>query len=190
MSDYFTDSEDVIRNKLGISDPDELRAVEARISYIRQIEIESEPVPSRFDFPLLKRIHKRLFEDIYSFAGKIRVVDITKGPIPFCYVQHIDSEQRRIFEELKKEEFLANHDFKSFIEKVTYFASELNALHPFREGNGRTIRLFLRLLARHAGYQIQYDQCGQDELLQADIAAFSGNQKLLLLVYSRIIVAL
>ncbi len=86
MDGYFPHSAEVLENRLGIQDTNELKKAEANISYMRQIEIESEPLPSKYDFQLLLDIHNRLFGDIYYFAGEIRNVDISKGPMPFCYV--------------------------------------------------------------------------------------------------------
>lgn len=187
MNDYLTQSDEVLQNKLGISDPIKLKKVEGEVGFARQMQLESEPLPLHYDFDLLKRIHFVLFSDIYDFAGKVRCVDITKGPVPFCYVQNIDTEQKRIFCNLKIENYLKGLHRESFVERLVYYAAELNALHPFREGNGRTIRVFLGLLAQNAGLFIRYHMCTKEDLLYADIQAFSGDLYPLTELYYRII---
>lgn len=187
MTDYFTEHEELLENKLGITDPDELKEAESQICYLRQIEIEAELVPEKLDFDCFLALHKRLFGDLYEFAGKVRTVDLGKAGSVFCYVQHINSEQQRIFSELDKEDYLTGLAQERFAERVAYYASELNALHPFRDGNGRTIRLFLGLLSRKAGYSIQYHLCSIKELIEADVSGFNGNLQPLIQMYQSII---
>jgi cell filamentation protein len=187
MDGYFTKNDEILENKLGIYDSDVLKKAEADICYIRQIEVENMPLPNAFDFTFLLLCHKYLFDDIYFFAGKIRTVDITKGNVPFCYVQNIEAEQRRIFTSLRKEAYLAGLEKDVFVDRLAFYSSELNALHPFREGNGRSIRLFLRLLAKSCGYLLQFHLCKPEELLNADVQAYIGDRTLLISLYHRIV---
>lgn len=187
MTDYFTRPDDVLENKFGITDPDRLMKAEAEICYLRQIEIEAQPIPLILNFTYFLSLHKRLFDDLYEFAGQIRTVDLVKDDSVFCYTQNIDSEQRRIFSELEKEEYLSGLSKENFAERIAYYASELNALHPFREGNGRTVKLFLGLLARRNNYLIQYQKCKEKDSLKADIQAFHGNLQPLIALYKEII---
>ena len=188
MDDYFSFSDDVLGNKLGITNKEELRKAEADICYIRQIEAENMTLPNEFDFLFLLFCHKCLFDDIYAFAGKVRTVNLTKGNTPFCYVQNIEAEQRRIFVGLKSENYLVELTKDTFLDRLAYYSSELNALHPFREGNGRSIRLYLRLLAKSCGYSLQFQQCTADDVMKADIQAFYGNINPLIALYHRIAV--
>ena len=183
MDDYFSFSDDVLGNKLGITNKEELRKAEADICYIRQIEAENMTLPNEFDFLFLLLCHKCLFDDIYDFAGKVRTVNLTKGNTPFCYVQNIEAEQRRIFVGLKSENYLVELTKDTFLDRLAYYSSELNALHPFREGNGRSIRLYLRLLAKSCGYSLQFQQCTADDVMKADIQAFYGDINPLIALY-------
>lgn len=174
---YFVETNDVLANKLGISNSAELEKVEYAITNEKIAIVLATKSPSLFDFGQLLHLHKILFEDIYDFAGKVRTVNISKpdSPVPFCYADFIPSESARIFSELAEDNYLSglNHDI--FTTKLAYYASELNALHPFREGNGRTIRLFLMLLAKNSHYLLDYSQVTREEILSADRTAFSGD---------------
>lgn len=186
---YFVETGDVLANKLGISDAKELEEAEYTITDEKLGEaIVSEHVKT-FDFDYLLHLHKLLFEDIYDFAGKVRTVNISKpnSPVPFCYVDFIPSEATRIFGELARDNYLIGLDQPEFSEKLAYYASELNALHPFREGNGRTNRLFLLLLCRNAGYFIDFSLASRRAILHADTEAFSGNLQPIKDLYRQII---
>ncbi len=186
MTDYFVDGDEVIDNKLGISDPQKLKVAEQDIVSKKSAIIMSE-VSTIFDFEFLLHIHKILFEDIYNFAGEIRTVDITNPEehIPFAYAKFIKPEAKRIFHKLKSKEYLVGLNKGEFVKEVTSLSAELNALHPFRDGNGRIIRLFLILLADHAGYLLDYSQVSAKELIEAYKLAFEGDPKPLLIVYGK-----
>lgn len=175
MTDYFTEYDEILENKLGIEDPALLKKAEEDIVFLRLVELEYKPIQGAFDFAHLKLIHRHLFSDIYTKAGKVRSVNIAKEGSPFCYVQFIDKMQTEIFNHLKDNNFLRGLDKKEFTPKLAELSADLNALHPFREGNGRTIRAFLTQLSKDAGYRILYERTQKNELLTADIAAFYGN---------------
>lgn len=187
---YFVETGDVLKNKLGISDAAELEKAEYNITDDKLAEALVSLHPSVFDFKCLLDLHKFLFEDIYEFAGKVRTVNISKpdSPVPFCYVDFIPSEADRIFGELAKDKYLVGLELPEFSEKLAYYASEINALHPFREGNGRTARLFLLLMARNAGYLIDYSIASHCAILHADTEAFAGNLQPLRDLYRQIVI--
>lgn len=183
---YFTQQDDVLENKLGITDSEELRRAEERIVPIRMAEITSKPPKGKKDFKYLKSIHRKLFYDIYSFAGKVRTMDIAKGKSAFCYVQNIDSEQQRIFLNVSSIPWnrLSRDDF---VDNLTILSADLNALHPFREGNGRALRTYLILLAGQYGYHLDFGAVENEALMEADIRAFYGDLDMLKNIYSDII---
>lgn len=183
---YFTEQDDVLENKLGITDPAELKQVESTIVTLRTSEILLKPPKGKMDYAYLKRLHAKLFSDIYTFAGQTRTVDIAKGGSTFCYVQFIEDEQQRIFARFAKE-FTPGMDRDSFIEKLAFLSADLNALHPFREGNGRTIRLFLTLLARRHHFDLDFDAVDSEQMMQADILAFQGDLQPLAELYQMIV---
>lgn len=187
MSDYFVDGDNVLENKLGISDPHQFMLAEQEITAKKSALLLSES-SAVFDFNYLKHIHKVLFEDIYNFAGQIRTVDIAKpGAIaPFAHAEYIEAEAKQIFSNLYDKKYLINMVKSTFVHEIADLSAELNALHPFREGNGRTIRLFLILLADHAGYLLDYSQVSAEELINADKVAFEGNSDFLYEMYNKI----
>ena len=183
---YFTLQEDVLKNNLGITDPEVLREVEETIVSLRMAEIISQPPRWQRDFKYLKAIHRKLFSDIYTFAGKVRTVDIAKGKSAFCYVQNIDGEQQRIFANMNQ--IVWNKLTKDdFADKLAVFSADLNALHPFREGNGRALRTYLILFAARYGYHLDFSAIENEVLMEADIRAFYGDLDMLKEVYKDII---
>ena len=188
MADYFVAGDEILENKLGIVDPDDFKVAEQEIVTSKSADVLSE-APKAFGPGYLLHIHKVLFDDIYDFAGKIRTVDIAKpdASAPFAYVQFLEAESKRIFEELANKSYFKGLDARTFIQEITNLAAQLNALHPFREGNGRVIRLFLIMLADNAGYLLDYSQVSADELISADKLAFEGEIKSLHSVYIRVV---
>lgn len=175
MSEYFVDGEAVLPNKLGIDKSEELKNAEEEIVAARMAELSKTPIPGDLDVNTLKAIHLKLFSDIYDFAGKIRTIRIAKGNSVFCYPEFIDDEIKRIFMYLQNQNQLRGLTKEEFIKQFAFLTGELNALHPFREGNGRAIRLYLKELAENAGWYIAYEDINSDELLDADIKSFEGN---------------
>lgn len=123
------------RNRLGIADPGKLRELEAEVVAIRMAELLSSPPKGTMDFAYLKRIHRKLFSDLYQMAGRIRTVDMAKGGSAFCYVQFIEPEQQRIFHEMRVAFTGRRLEKQSFVQAMAKLSADLNALHPFREGN-------------------------------------------------------
>lgn len=166
----YTDS-DVLMNKLGIRDMEQLQLMEKRLTMLRILELLERPVQGEFDLKHLQAIHRYIFQDIYEWAGKIRTVDIAKGNM-FCNVKFIQSQADEIFEKLKEEIYLQDLDEKELPIRLAYYFSEINALHPFREGNGRCQREFIRLLALRAGYAINFAKVSREEMQKASEDSF------------------
>jgi cell filamentation protein len=93
-------------------------------------------------------IHHHLFQDVFDWAGTPRTVRISKQASAFCFPEHIDAQATKLFSELKDEKYLEMLSAR----KAAHFLAELNALHAFREGNGRTQLTFFALLADRAGH--------------------------------------
>ncbi|MDO4747212.1 MAG: Fic family protein [Candidatus Saccharibacteria bacterium] len=161
----------VLKNKLDIRDSEELHDAERNLSNLRNEELLHSPIRGRFDFTHLQKIHAYLFQDIYPWAGEIRTVDIAKGDL-FCRYFAIASEADRIFTELKREKYLGGLDAGTFASRLAYYFAEINALHPFREGNGRTQREFIRQLAYQNNYCLSYAGITQDKMIFASKASF------------------
>ena len=120
-------------------------------------------------------IHRHLFQDVYRWAGRLRTVRIAKGASMFCYPEHIAAQMADLFSDLKRQRHLRNLDADTFAASLASFLSTLNAIHPFREGNGRTQMAFALLLAERAGHQLELDDLDPAAFLQSMITAFGGN---------------
>jgi cell filamentation protein len=174
--DAYVDVETgVLKNLLGIRDQALLEASEADLVSIRSLELAISPISGGFDLEHLKKIHWHLFRDVYTWAGELRTVDISKGDNRFAHHAFLESAARPIFERLAAENYLAGLDADAFCVRTAYYLGELNALHPFRDGNGRTQREFLQLLARRSGYFFLWKKADRDELLRASIESFRGD---------------
>jgi cell filamentation protein len=139
----------VLRNKADLRDATELERFERTHAAIRALE----PGPPRsFDYAHLLAIHRQLFQDVYEWAGQERTVLISKENTPFCNPLFMRGHADKLFAGLLRERLLRGLGPEDFAARAAYYMNELNMLHPFREGNGRVVREFLRQLAENAGY--------------------------------------
>lgn len=176
---YCYPGTDVLRNKAEITDANELDAYEGELSTLRSIEILENPIAGQFDLVHLQGIHLALFQDVYQWAGKIRTVDISRGNSHFANVRFIESAAHEIFSTLAHENWLKGLDASAISKRLAYYLSEINALHPFREGNGRVQRIFISQLSQSAGYQLDYSDLEQEQIYQAMELAFNGDESIL-----------
>lgn len=168
---YCYQNTDVLINKLNIKDSNKLMKFERKLTMLRLDELFQNPVRGDFDLKHLQNIHKFIFQDLYSWAGEIRVVDIAKGNM-FCNALFIEEQANLIFSNLKKENYLTGLTQEAFIKRLAYYFAEINALHPFREGNGRTQREFIRLLGLKNNYFIRFSSVSRDEMISASKKSF------------------
>lgn len=169
---YLDPETGVLKNRLGITDESELEKAEAAFVAWRSYELSQKPIGGRFDLAHLQAIHRHLFGDVYDWAGDIRTIDLSKGNAYFANHARIVGAARPIFEKLAKERYLKGLDAAAFGERAAYYLGEINALHPFREGNGRAQREFVNHLARANGYVIDWTGIGPEAMTQASIEAF------------------
>jgi cell filamentation protein len=179
QSIYCYEGVEVYKNKLNIRDNELLSKIETDLTSNRLLEMSEKPIKGRFGVTHFLKIHKYIFQDIFSFAGKIREEDIHKGNTFFCKCNHIKSVLNDFFLKLKSEEYLENCDEKDIVSRLSYYMSELNMIHPFREGNGRTIREFIRILALKNGYIINWEHVDSKMLLDAIIQSVDFQYDLL-----------
>lgn len=170
----------VLINKLNIRDEQVLAQVEADITKLRISQWELNPLADTFDFNHYKAIHAHLFSDLYDWAGQIRTVDLSKKGTRFCSAAEIENRADLIFTRLHQLNFLKNMEHIVFVEELTDFYCSTNELHPFREGNGRTQRLFLSQLTTNAGYTLNFSDIDSDLLMIATIQATQGVTDLLI----------
>jgi cell filamentation protein len=164
----------VLHNKLGLDTADELAAAEREITHGALILLHESPVASTFDLLHLQEIHRRIFGDVYEWAGQIRTVSIAKGAT-ICLPQYIDSAAAAIFGELRGESLLCGLERDVFVERLAYYLGEVNALHPFREGNGRTQRAFFGQLTRNAGFAVSWQHLDAARNIEASAASLRGD---------------
>lgn len=135
-----------------------------------------EPLPAgRLSVSHYYAIHRHLFQDVFAWAGRPRTVRLAKGGSAFCYPEYIKSEMRAVFAELKSKRALRGLSVDAFANEAAAFLATLNAIHPFREGNGRTQLTFLALLAHQAGHPLDLERLEPEAFLEAMIASFHGN---------------
>ena len=176
---YCYPGTDALRNKAEITNAQDLDTFEGELSTLRSIEILENPIAGQFDLAHLQRIHLALFQDVYDWAGKIRTVDISRGNSRFANVRFIESAANDIFTKLARENWLKGLDAVALSKRLAHYLSEINALHPFREGNGRVQRIFISQLSQSAGHQVDYSGLEQEEIYRAMELAFNGDESIL-----------
>lgn len=181
---YCYPDTNVLINRLGIRDQATLEAFEAEMSSERAME----PLPSGPLTPdYYLAIHHHLFQDVYEWAGKIRTIRISKGDSAFCYPEYITDELGKLFKNLTADYELSGLGSRQFANKAAAFIAELNAIHPFREGNGRTQLSFLVELSERAGHRLNLGRLDPQAILSATIASFSADSaQLAAIIYSLI----
>jgi len=155
VNDYCYPNSFVLRNKFSIQDETVLTALERELTSVSMAQAIESPIKGKFDLKHLCAIHKFVFSEIYDWAGELRTVNIAKGN-QFCLYQHIEQCSDTIFRALKAEKLLTKTPPDNIVERLAFYLGEINVLHPFREGNGRTQRLFLAQLSRNAGYKLDF----------------------------------
>lgn len=149
-----------LQNKLGLTDPTELARMEEKISKTRALELFEMGLLDSFEvgtFTGLAQIHKYLFDDIYDFAGQIRTVNIAKGSFRFAPVMYLEAALSNISK-------MPQSTFDEIIEKYV----EMNIAHPFREGNGRSTRLWLdAILKKELKLVVDWRQVDKNDYLLA-----------------------
>jgi len=174
----------VLINKFNIQNETKLNEVESTISSIRHAEWINSPLVHSFDFAHYKAIHRHLFSDIYDWAGEVRTVNISKKGTYFTNFSDIEAQAEQIFLRLAACNFFKNLSHAEFVDEIVDFYCVTNDLHPFREGNGRTQRVFLTQLIRNAGYDIRFSEMDTDLLMIATIQSAQGITDLLKQIFT------
>jgi len=164
----------ILKNLLDLKNKRKLATLERLLTSARADQGFPE---GRLDYVHYKAIHRHLFQDIYPWAGEPRTVNITKGASPFCRAEFIDGQMTKLLHQLAAENFLQGLAFPAVAKRAAHYIVELNAIHPFREGNGRTQHAFLALLLERAGHPRDLSRLDPAALLQAAIDGFDGDER-------------
>jgi cell filamentation protein len=120
----------------------------------------------------LKSIHRQVFQDVYRWAGEFRTVNISKGGHLFGVAAFIEPALREVLRKLSQESRLKGLDARKFAARAGYYLGEINAIHPFRDGNGRTQREFIRELAIQEGFIIDWSRVTREQMTAASLESF------------------
>ena len=180
---YCYPNSNTLINKLNIKDAKQLQKYEAKITAAKSLGLRQKGVTGDFDVQHFISIHTYLFEDIYPFAGKTRTENIAKDEFRFAEWEYIDEELAKLLKGLKEENYLAGLSKDKLAQRLAYYISELNVLHPFREGNGRTIREFIRQLALKNGYVLNLKKVSPSKMLAASIKSIVDINDLTQIIY-------
>lgn len=173
--DPYAQSNGVLINKLGITTTAELNDAEGELVTIRLAMIAESPIHGIFDLAHLQAIHSFLFQDVYPWAGQLRVVDIGKNTTAFAPHQSIPEIAASIHRDLHAEDLLIGLSERDFSERAAHFLARINLMHAFREGNGRTQREYIQQLANGAGYFINWAGASQEAMKHACIASIDAH---------------
>ncbi len=161
----------VLKNIPDIRDAVKLSAFETEMATLRAIE----PLPDGiFNPEHYQAVHHHLFQDVYRWAGAYRTVRTSKDGSTFCYPEHIEDQMEKLFGTLRKEQVFNEPSKTKFVTFAAEFLAELNAIHPFREGNGRSQLAFLFILGEQAGHPLDMERVRPEPMLNAMIQSFHG----------------
>lgn len=173
MDPYVYPGTNVLRNLRDIRDDDELERFEADASSYRLRQLERKPLPGKFDSRHLQAIHRAIFQDIYPWAGQFRTVNIARpGQFYFAFAEQIVPTLHNTFEVLRDEGHLEGLAAEGFARRAAHYLGELNVIHPFRDGNGRTQREFIRQLAARAGHLLEWRLVTRAAMYEASQRSF------------------
>ena len=160
---------EILKNSYGIQDQRKLTDMETIVTTSRFMELINKPIKGNFSLSHLSQIHRYLFQDIYEFAGKIRTINISKDGFPFAGMQYIKQEAEKLTAHLRSESYLIGFPLPLFSERAAHYMAEINILHPFPEGNGRTQREMIRLMALNAGFVLDWSIQSPVDIFNASV---------------------
>lgn len=181
----------VLKNKFGEKDPKKLEILEKRSTIRGWIKLQNELIATpnlKLDTALIKKIHKNLFEDVYDWAGQYRTVNIVKGKTMFANALYVPAALEDLVTKLNRDITSKSITSNNVSEKLAYYYGELNMIHPFREGNGRTQKIFIEKVADKLGYTLQLEKIDSKKLLEVTIESVNGTGRPLKKVFEEVIV--
>jgi cell filamentation protein len=167
----------VLRNTLEIRDLAELAVAEADIVRTALATLAEKPLHGSYDLEHWQAFHRRVFGRLYPWAGELRTVQIAKPGAFYAPPEHIAGYAQGIFAELAKEHHLAGLDRQTFLHRLTHYHAEMYAVHPFREGNTRSLRASLSQLAAAAGHRVDWEHLDHEQSFAANVQSLNGNNE-------------
>lgn len=183
---YTYPGSNVLKNKAGIRDTNALQEFEHENTSSRALGLIERPIQGKLDIDHIKAIHKHLFQDVYEWAGKTRTVFIAKGESMFAHPEFIESAWASEHKKLQALNFLRGMEKDKFTTELARHYGEVNAIHPFREGNGRSTREYLSELAKAANYELDYSKVSKARWNEAAKLSFISNIEPMQQVFSAI----
>ncbi|CAZ15895.1 Fic/DOC family protein [Xanthomonas albilineans] len=179
INDSYLDPETgVLKNRAGITDQTTLKQHEAMWASAGSFRWTSKPEANSYDLEHLKKIHARLYGEIYEWAGNVRTTDKDKKGILHTSPPQIEAVSKVLFAQLQAEKkALEKAGPEAFAKRAGYYMGELTKLEPFREGSTRTHQVFMSQMARDAGYNIEWQKIDHAQVAYAQIEAMRGNHK-------------
>jgi len=173
-SEIYIENSDIPKNKLNIEDSIQIHELEKELlREAYQVFFDELDENTIFDETYFIELHRRTFEALYDWAGIYREHNMSKGESRFCQGVYVDSESKKIFLQLEKDNYLKDYENipkEEFVKKIAYYKCEINALHPFYELNGRITRLFFDMIVLFNGYKyIDYSTVQPIEYIDAAI---------------------
>lgn len=176
LDPYVYPSTQVLKNRLDIRDSITLDRVER--AFVSQRITEGIP-PGSFDLIHLCAIHRHLFQDVYAWAGEIRTVEIGKGAQQFQFRQYIQTGMDDVHRRLVRSRYLSNLPRNEFAQQTAAILGDVNYIHPFREGNGRTQLQYLKLLAERAEHPLHLARLDASRWMEASQASHAADYSLM-----------
>jgi len=179
LDDYTYPGTHVLKNKADLRDQTELQRFERGVTAVRIQELKENQDRGDFSLRHMQDIHRQIFRDVYEWAGEIRTVDLAKGPASdrtvFVFKENISTVAEKIKTTIEQSNYLRGMEREKFAAKTGELYSELNALHAFREGNGRTTREYLNQLAKESGYQFDFTKVDRQQWNESAKQSVRGN---------------
>ena len=173
-SDNCYEGTSILINKLNIRDEQELSDIEMIITATKIKQLLDTDFDGIIDDKYYCSLHKEIFGDIYEWAGTVRTVDLSKKGTSFHRAENLGSAMEKLFDRLVKCNYFITDSKEKYVSDIAEFYNDLNLLHPFREGNGRTQRVLMTKLIERAGYSIDFARCDRDLLMIATVHAAQG----------------
>lgn len=185
---YLVPGTDLLRNLVGAQTTQALSEAEHSLVTARALEMMENPPKPDGTVLQLCAIHRFLFQDVYDWAGEIRTINITKGGSFFLPIEVFDTGIRYCEDTLRDDGMLQGLDRDAFVRRLSVNYDNFNVLHPFREGNGRTQRMFWDMIAHTAGWHFDWNLTSREENDRASIAALRDSDlSLLEAMFERIV---